>query len=57
MISILKNIIKLNIANIRWGNLSDNDEQLVIKSSFKKVLGASYIRKTHLSYSYIVTLG
>lgn len=56
MFSILKDIIKVGIASIRWGKLTYNEEELVINSSLKRVLTASYIKKTNLSYSYIVTL-
>jgi len=57
MISILIDIIKVNIATIRWGKLTSSDEELITNSSFKKILNASYIKKTNLSHSHIVTLG
>ena len=56
MFSILKDIIKVNIANIRWGKLTNGDEELVIKSPLRKVFKSSYIRKSIFSYSYTVTL-
>lgn len=42
---ILVDIFKLQIASARWGNLSEEDEQLIINSPFSKVISASVIRR------------
>ena len=50
------NSIKLSFAYTRWGKLSENDRQLVIKSSFGRIFHASYIRRNKFSHWSIVTL-
>jgi hypothetical protein len=56
MINIIKMIVKSTFASIRWGVLSEEDEQLVWDSSLDKILKASYIRRTPKSPHNIVTL-
>jgi hypothetical protein len=56
MIDIIKMLVKSYIANIRWGSLTEADEQLVWDASLDKVLKASYIRRSALSPHNIVTL-
>jgi len=56
MIDIIKMLVKSYIASIRWGVLTEEDEQLVWDSTLSKVLKASYIRTTPKSPRNIVTL-
>jgi len=56
MISIIKMIVKSNLATIRWGQLSEQDEKLVWDSSLDKLFKASYIRRSLKSPHNIVTL-
>ena len=56
MIGIIKMVVKSYIASIRWGVLTEQDEQLVWDSKLSKVLKASYIRRTPKSPHNIVTL-
>ena len=48
--------LKLLVAEIRWGNLTEDDKQLVINSPLKKVFFASYIRRSIISPRTISTL-
>jgi len=50
------NFLKLILAEIRWGKLTEEDVDLVINSSFRKVLFASYIRRSIISPRTISTL-
>lgn len=56
MIDIIKMLVKSYIASIRWGALTEADEQLVWDASLDKVFKASYIRRTPKSPHNIVTL-
>jgi hypothetical protein len=56
MIDIIKMLVKSYIASIRWGALTEADEQLVWDAPLDKVLRASYIRRSPISPRTIVTL-
>ncbi len=42
---ILLDILKMSIATCRWGELTDEDAQIVINASFLKVFHASVLRR------------
>lgn len=49
-------MIKLFLASIRWGRLSESESLLIKKSSLKSILRANYIKKTSLSQKNTITL-
>lgn len=42
---ILLDIFKMSIATCRWGDLTDEDAQIVINAPFLKVFHASVLRR------------
>lgn len=56
MIDLVKLLVKSYIARVRWGALTEYEENLVWDASLSKILRASYITHNAFSPTNIVTL-
>lgn len=51
MIKSISNFFKFQVASARWGELKENDEDLLANSSLLKVLNSSQLRKNKYQFN------